>query len=102
MAINAQFLSDVKTVLRISSTAFDTEITQLIEDSQEDLRIAGVLDSKITAFELTPNNDKLLRRAIITYCKAEFGWDNPDRLDFRDAYQMQKLRMTLVDNYIRE
>jgi len=97
-------LSDIKVVLRISdaTTAFDTEISDLIEYAQEDLIVAGVLQSIMTLFIATPDTYPLIKRAVTTYVKAEFGWNNPNIDDFRDSYKMQKTRLTLVDAYITE
>jgi hypothetical protein len=97
-------LSDIKVVLRVSdsTTAFDTEINDLIAYAQEDLVTAGVLQSIMTLFIATPDAYPLIKRAVITYNKAEFGWNNPNIDDFKDSYKMQKMRLTLVDSYITE
>lgn len=95
-------LDDVKVALRVSASAFDDEIVDLIEASQEDLVLAGVLQSIMDAFIANPDSDKTIKRAVTTYAKAYFGWNNPDAEYFKDAYDMQKTRITLVDAYIKE
>lgn len=59
-------LAQVKTALRITTTAFDSEeLTPLINACLLDLELAGVKNLDIT------NN--AIRRAIVLYCKANFG-----------------------------
>jgi len=73
-------LDDVKLALRIapSQTQFDREIEDLIAAAQGELVRAGVDPVKAVDYA-----DPLVKRAIITYCKAHFGWENADfeRLD---------------------
>ncbi len=58
-------LNKVKMALRITTTAYDDELMDLIEAAQLDLGIAGVV---------VPNQiDAIVSRAIITYCKMSFG-----------------------------
>lgn len=87
-------LDDVRKNLRISSTAYDTaEIAPLIEACKLDLKIAGVCESKITD---TP--DALIFRAIVLYCKANFGYEeNPER--FQKAYEALKISLALAGDY---
>jgi hypothetical protein len=64
-------VDDVRKNLRVTSTAYDTaEITPMIEACKLDLKIAGVSEAKITD---TP--DALVFRAIVLYCKANFGYE---------------------------
>ena len=93
-------LDDAKLALRITATAFDSEISDLISYAQEDLVVAGVTRTKMDAFVLDPDSDYLIKRAVITYVKAEFGWSNPDQDAFRGSYNIQKIRITLLDDYI--
>jgi len=97
-------LTDVKDVLRISTSVanFDTEINDLIDYAQDDLVVAGVLQSKIDAFVANPDSDKIIKSAVKTYVKANFGWNNPDKEDFQNSYDMQKMRMTLTQQYTVE
>mgnify|MGYP001367902315 CR=1 FL=1 len=86
-------LDDVKLALRISNTAFDAEITDLIAAAKADLRISGVDPLKIL------DTDPLIKRAVITYAKANFGFDNPDADRLRQAYDMLKAHLTLSTEY---
>lgn len=89
-------LDDVKVALRISpsNTAFDTEIEDLIAAAQADLGLSGVDPAKVT-----PETDALIKRAVTTYVKANFGWDNPDAERLQRAYDMLKAHLTLSQDY---
>jgi len=87
------FVDDVKKVLRISSSAFDTEINNLISAAQEDLKIFSIVPEKVL------DTDPLVRNAIITYVKAQFGWDNPDSEKLMTSYESQKSALALVRKY---
>ncbi len=87
-------LNDLKKVLRINNTAFDDEIQDLINASIQDLKLSGVLPAKAD-----DDTDPLIRRAISTYVKAHFGWDNPDFEKLVEAYNMLKMHITLSEEY---
>lgn len=87
-------LNDVKIALRISHSALDSEITDLIAACRVDLILAGVKPAKAN-----DNNDAAVRMAIKTYCKAHFGYDNPDADRLLEAYNQQKYRLTLAGDY---
>lgn len=89
-------LESVKTSLRISQSnqAFDNEINDLIAAARDDLRISGVLLSKVNDDE-----DSLIKRAITVYCKANFGFDNPDAEKLTNSYDMLKAHLTLSQEY---
>jgi len=84
-------LCKVKTSLRISNTAFDDEIYDLIEAAKMDLNISGV--------KVIDEMDPLIIRAVITYCKANFGFDNPDSKKLQESYEMLRNHLTLVGDY---
>ena len=58
-------IEKVKLALRIKTDAFDSEIQDLIDAALDDLGLAGVVSADDT--------DPLIIRAVITYCKANFG-----------------------------
>lgn len=83
-------LSAVKLALRITTEAFDTELTDLISAALADLGIAGVTNQDTT--------DPLVRRAVTTYCRMCFGQpDDYDRL--RASYWEQKAQMSMATGY---
>ena len=87
-------LDDVKIALRVSHTALNGEITDLIAAAREDLILAGVLASKANS-----NTDPLIKRYIVTYCKAYFGMDNPDYERLVAAQEKLKMHLTLAGDY---
>jgi len=89
-------LDDVKKALRISSSAYDHEVTDLIDAGKSDLRLAGIY------FVDEPDVitlDPLVKRAVITYCKSNFGYENTDADRFRDSYVMLKQHLSLAGDY---
>jgi len=89
-------LQNVKQALRISvsTTAFDSEVEDLIAAARDDLRLSGVLASKVE-----DDSDSLIRRAITVYAKANFGLDNPDAEKFQRSYESLKAHLTLSQEY---
>lgn len=89
-------LYDIKPILRISkyNDAFDDEIIDLIEAARLDLKLSGVSSEKAESEE-----DQLIRRAVTTYVKAHFGFDNPDSEKFRKSYESLKNHLTLAGDY---
>jgi hypothetical protein len=88
-------LDDVKSELRIGSatTKFDSEIQGLIDAAKADLGLSGVLKVSDT--------DALVKRAIVTYCKANFGWNNPDAERLQRAYESLKAHLSQSLEYAR-
>lgn len=84
-------LDKIKLALRIKSSAFDEEITDLIESAKLDLSLAGV--SKID------EKDPLIIQAIKTYCKANFGLDNKDSEKYQKSYDLLKQHLSLCGDY---
>lgn len=83
-------IEKVKLALRITTTAFDSEIKDLISAALADLGIAGV--------ENAVETDPLIVRAVITYCKANFGEaDEYDKL--KAAYDEQKAQLQMATGY---
>ena len=83
-------LDKVKMALRITTTAYDDELTDLITSAQLDLGVAGVV--------LPETIDALVTRAIITYCKMQFGLpEDADRL--KRSYDEQKAQLVTCTGY---
>ena len=91
-------LNAVKKSLRISNNHFDDEIAGLIEAARLDLIQSGISSDKAKDDE-----DALVRRAIITYCKAHFGLANKDDVPVKEMYQrsyeMIKQHLSLSGDY---
>jgi uncharacterized phage protein (predicted DNA packaging) len=90
-------LDDIKKAMRISTsvTAYDTEITDLINAAKSDLELSGV----VYGSTINIDSDPLFKRAIITYCKANFGYNNPDADRLQKAYDLLKHHLTLTIEY---
>lgn len=79
-----------KLALRISTNDFDTEIEDLIAAALADMGLAGVTNDS--------TDDPLVRRAVLTYVKMNFGEaDNYDKL--KASYDEQKAQMGMATNY---
>lgn len=83
-------LEKVKMALRISTTAYDSELSYLIDAAKLDLGIAGVI--------VPDEIDALVTKAIITYCKMSFGLpEDYDRL--KRSYDEQKAQLSNATGY---
>lgn len=82
-------LDTVKLALRLSSTTFDSELTNLINAALLDMGVAGVTE--------TPEDDPLILRAICTFCKLNYDNDNYDRL--KASYDEQKAQLSMNSGY---
>ncbi|MGG4462611.1 head-tail connector protein [Micromonospora provocatoris] len=86
-------LQDIKDALRLSGDDLNQEVIDLIQAAKSDLMLSGVLKSKVV------DSDPLIKRAVIVYCKANFGWDNPESDKFQKSYDMLKEHLTLSVEY---
>lgn len=85
-------LDKVKMALRITTNAFDTELNELIQ--------AAILDLDIAGIDSDHGVDAIITRAIITYCKCNFGQpDDYDRL--KASYDEQKAQLSMATGYTR-
>ena len=82
-------LAAVKLAMSITTTAFDSEITALIDAALLDLNASGVL---------TEEPDAMVMQAVKTYCRARFQSPrDADRLEA--SYQQQKGLLMCADGY---
>ena len=85
-------LEKVKAALRVKSTAYDGEINDLVSAALADLGIAGVTEKN--------TDDPLIARAVITYCKMNFG--NPRDYDrLKKSYDEQKAQLSMATGYTK-
>ncbi len=83
-------LTKVKMALRLSTDAYDNELSVYIDAAKTDLGIAGV--------ELPDTIDAICETAIITYCRLHFGTpDDYDRL--KASYDEQKAQLRTATGY---
>lgn len=85
-------LNDIKTYLRIDATdtSFDVEIEDLINAAQTDLIEVGINP------DIFNSGDTLIKKAVTTYCKANFGYDTDNAPAFMSAYE--RLKIFLMNN----
>lgn len=89
-----EILNKVRMALRITTQAFDDELTDLINAGMSDLGIAGVNGENVAL------TDPLTMQAIITYCKMNFG--EPDEYDrLKRSYDEQKAQMSMATGWTR-
>jgi uncharacterized phage protein (predicted DNA packaging) len=89
-------LDEIKSILRISNTAMDLEVLDLIESAKTEMNNINInLDKVNDAGDMDP----LIKRAITLYCKANFGYDNPEATRFLQSYEMLKIHMALSADY---
>lgn len=83
-------IDKVKMALRISTNAYDQELTDLIAAARLDLGIAGV--------HVSSTLDEICTKAVITYCKMSFGLpEDYDRL--KKSYDEQKAQLATATGY---
>lgn len=95
--VSAEYLAAFRQALRITAEDFDGEITDLIRAAREDLGLGGVLPERAA-----DETDPLVKRAVMSYVKAEFGLDNEDADKYRAAYDRLKVALALASDYIAE
>lgn len=92
-------LNEVKKMLGITNSDFDTVITGYIESAKEDLRSVGIASSLIDLIEDDAEIEEgetrqtLIKTAVITYVQSLFD------IEFKDAYQIQKDALRKKKNY---
>ena len=85
-----EILNAVKMALRIKTDAFDSELNDLIQAALLDMKLAGITKNDTA--------DYLVRRAVVTYCRLNFGQpDDYDRL--KKSYDEQKAQMGMATGY---
>jgi len=67
------------------------EVQDLIDAAKADLALAGVV--------AVDETDSLIKRAVTVYCKANFGYDNPDADRLAKSYDMLKAHLSMSADY---
>lgn len=90
-------LNKVKQSLRISATttSFDDEINDLIDQCKDDLKSSGIIETKLLDVTIDGN----ISRLIILYCKAFFGLENPDKDWYFNQYKYKKAETLNQSSY---
>ena len=85
-------LAKVKLALRLTTTAYDNDLNDLISAARQDLGIAGVV--------LPSALDAICERAIITYCKLHFLGLSENEWDrLKASYDEQKAQLSMATGY---
>jgi len=84
-------LSETKVYLRITSTIYDAEITDLINAGLRDLEVAGIKTPLMS--------NVLVKRAVTIYVKANFGMNNPDYDKLIKSYDLLKSSLMLTQEF---
>lgn len=90
MAVSSTYLAKVKLSLRVTSTTFDSQITDLIEEALLDL--TQTADIKTFAYDQA---DALQSGAIIAY--VSYKWFSDSK--YFEVYNDMKTKMALSSKY---
>ena len=89
-------LDKVKAACRVASNAYDEELTDLIESGLADMGITDIKSAVLT----DSDPDPLIRKAVITYCRMNFGYQDElayERL--KASYDEQKSQLLMSGSY---
>lgn len=91
-------LDKVKLTCRVTTVVYDSELTDLIDAALADLGITDIDANKL----VKTDTDPLIERAIMTYCKMNFGYatltgDQYDRL--KASYDEQKSQLLMSSKF---
>lgn len=87
---DSTLVASAKLAARITTEAFDTQISDLLDAAMLDLGVAGV--------ETPDELDALVRTAAITYFMMRFG--QPDEYDrLKKSYDEQKAQLVTCTGY---
>lgn len=84
-------IEDVSTALRVTSQAYMNEISDLVEAAKADLHISGI--------DQLVETDPLVKRAVILYCKAHFGYENKDADRLMVSYNLLRNHLAFSSDY---
>lgn len=83
-------VSAAKLAARITTTAFDSQVSMLLDAAMQDMGVAGV--------EVPETMDAIVQQAAITYFLMHFG--EPDQYDrLKKSYDEQKAQLSTCTGY---
>lgn len=93
--LKTSLITDAKLRLRLHTNAFDNEIGDLIDAAASDLiKRNAIQESQLSGTTIDP----LIKRAIMTFCRAYFGTpEDPERL--KADYDEQKATLMMTSGY---
>lgn len=90
-------LDDVKVACRVTSTAFNGELTDLISSALADM---GITDIKADLLVATATPEPLIKQAVITYCRMHFGFQSDAYYErLKASYDEQKAQLLMSSSY---
>lgn len=78
-------LDDIRTAVRVTSTATDSELAMWRDAAIADMRRCGVKDELLD--ESLETFDPLVRSAVVCFVKGNYGYDNSEAPRFMAAYK---------------
>lgn len=85
-------LEKVTYAMRIDEDEHSDELEDLIAAAKREIIEAGASQNKVV------DDDDLIRRAIIIYCKAHFGYDdNKER--FAESFEKMLIKISMLMSY---
>jgi len=89
-------IDKVKVALRRAENDYDAEIQDLIDAGLKDLGITDIKAALLTEEDTEP----LIERAVVTYCKMNFGYLAVDQYQkFKASYDEQKAQLLMNSAY---
>ena len=90
-------IDKVKAACRVTSDAYNGELNDLISAALKDIGITDVKGELLTDPETVA---PLILRAVITYCKMNFGFLSTDQYNkFKASYDEQKAQLLMSSEY---
>lgn len=89
-------LDKVKVACRVTSNVYDDELSDLIAAACADIGITDVKSELL----MHPESNPLIQRAVITYCKMNFGYLEVEQYEkFKASYDEQKSQILMNSAY---
>ena len=90
-------LDKVKVACRVTTTAYDEELNDLICAGLRDI---GITDVRADVLQNVNQLAPLVQRAVITYCKMNFGYLDVEQYQkFKASYDEQKAQLFMSSAY---
>lgn len=82
-------IDDMRKHVKVCSTMSDDEIEDLIAAALSNLRAGGVREELLRRDDMDP----AVKFAVISFCKANYGFDNNDSDRYFQRYEWQRLHL---------
>ncbi len=105
LGVNA-LVAAAKIRLRISSSTLDSEVEELVRAAMADMETRGNIDVETLLPETAAASgmNPLAVRAVMLYCKAQFGVANNENecTRYQNCYENTLQQMSLCETYRKE